>query len=154
MQQLYEFLQECDELAPNPQATGADVTGADSKVLEERATISGVVGTTTEFVESDKTDIITDHMYHKKVLPVKTSAILPPISARPDDQYQLVCLDNISVENTSLLSPPTPDLWDMGSDGNKSPSSSDCSSLGSPYSSQDMNFDWNESFTDLFPELV
>lgn len=162
VEQLCAYLQECDGSTANTEDDTPNTISTDSSIGE---IIPAVVGSTTECMESIKDDISMDHMYHKKTRSVKISLLPSTLSDMNSSIQSLVLpavvMDNVPGEPESFPSVPTPDLlytdsnWDMGSDGNKSPHSSDTSSLGSPYSTHDdLTFDWNESFTNLFPQLA
>lgn len=58
-----------------------------------------------------------------------------------------------SDSGVEVLSSPLLDICDLGSDGSKSPYYSDISSVYSPDASDSLGLDWNDSFTELFPQL-
>lgn len=115
-------------------------------------------------MESNKDIVNNDHIYHKDIKSSSTAnALLDTTGSSeftPDLFFEQFVSNTKETPNLDLHCPPDVnfeavsilDADDIGSDGNKSPYS-DMSSAHSPGNSDDLNFDWNDSFMELFPQL-
>lgn len=132
--------------------------------------IPTVVGSATELVESHKNyvnsvnSVNTDHVYHKNIKPFTPTVTISPLDS-PEvnftelnltslcDNSDLPVLELSAESGMNFYTTSQLDPMNIGSDGSRSPYS-DISSAFSPTSADDLNSDWNDSFTDLFPQLL
>lgn len=117
-------------------------------------------------MEPHRDTLTSDHLYHKVVEPCATvvTTVLNSNTKHVDivdssSVLHKVVSASVNDSSISIDSPHSESMFidndsgfDLGSDGNRSPYSDNSTSL-SPSSADELGFDWNDSFVDLFPQL-
>jgi len=163
LQQLCEYLQQ--DSVPEG-ATGFISGNASQADTGSSNYIPTVVGTTAERMEPIRDTLSSDHLYHKVIEPTVVTTVLNNNTKRVDivnstRVLHKVVSASVNESSISLASSPKSEsmfmddndcVFDIGSEGNRSPYSDISSSL-SPGTPEDLGLDWNDSFVDLFPQL-
>lgn len=112
------------------------------------------MGPATEFVESIKDAVNSDHLYSRNTphVDTTTNSFADPTSKADLDTSHVACenfLDDLFPQQSDYDK-----TRDLGSDGNRSPMSDSSYSLSPDPDSTKNQLSWDDTFTDLFPELM